>query len=84
MKTEKEIIEETLLEATKMLWLCEQNLIRAEAKAKNIKNRELSEDPEYTRIEGMYSAYRNLLVTLKSKLGNSDYSLYFNHLSIKD
>lgn len=85
MKTEKEIIEEMLLEITNKLWLYESMLIRQESWEKENKNRkiDLSEDPEYTRIEGCYSACRDLLVRFKSKLGNSESSLFFNSLTIK-
>jgi hypothetical protein len=85
MIDEKEVLKETILYLANKLWLYESNLICMEAGAKAKKsNYDLSEDPDYCILQGNYSATRRALVNLKSKLANSESSLYFNRLSIKD
>ena len=81
----KEVLKETLLEQCTKLWQLESTLIRMEASAREkgvgIRTDE-SYYESYCHILGARDTCRDMIVKLKSKLGNSELSLLFNSLKV--
>lgn len=76
---ENKILEETLIDLSNKVWSFTLNQIRT----RHIKpHYDYESDPEYQFREGLLCSYNHALGNLLEKLGNSDYSLMVNNLTL--